>query len=72
VKRVIFIVNLFYMYILYKCYLNKTVIFIVFPVTVLLQGQFKVETKTSLQPHFNVVSTVVKLDLQHRMEFHIT
>ena len=29
-----------------------------FPVTVLLQGQFKVKTTTLFQPHFNVVSTL--------------
>jgi len=53
-----------------KCYPNKTVFFIVFSVTVLLQGQFKVETTTSFQrcinietttlfqPHFNHISTL--------------
>jgi len=34
------------------------VFFIVFTITVLLQGQFKVETTTSFQPHFKVVSTL--------------
>ena len=29
-----------------------------YSVTVLLQGQFKVETTTLFQPHFNVVSTL--------------
>ena len=61
------IVNLFYCvhvirltistYIMYKCCPNKTVFFIVFTVTLLLQGQFKVETTTSFQPHFNVETT---------------
>ena len=51
-------VNLLFMDILYKCYPNKTVFFIVCIVTVLLQGQFKVETTTSFQPQFNVVSTL--------------
>jgi len=38
---------------------NKIVFFIDFNITVLLQGQFKVETNTSYQPqpYFNQVST---------------
>jgi len=38
-------------------YSNKPVFFIVLSVTVLLQGQFKVETTTLFQPSFNQVST---------------
>ena len=46
-------------YIMYKCCPNKTVFFIVFTVTLLPQGQFKVETTTSCQPYFNVETTTL-------------
>ena len=37
---------------------QNCVLYYIFSVTVLIQGQFKVETTSSLQPHFNVVSTL--------------
>ena len=56
-----------YTYIMYKCYPNKTVFFIVFSVTGLLQGQFKVETTTSFQRWINVETTTLSQRWNHNV-----